>query len=327
MKISKEHLSQVSYIKIDKFDDRIIPLQPCYLGNSEWELWQPTDEGMIRLQMVDVSDACYFGAEPARQTDIYLDFVNTIIKQFYFKEIMHFERGIVEDINNLSTSVSKINLFHSIWRQDKTKISRRFVTTEIEYVFSVCRSLFDLLQEVISKAWCRFQYSDESKKKKNLKQAFSKMVLADNKLLTAEEISERFLLPQELGDFYHRNGLFFCWLRSYRDKIIHSGHNIQPVFITDEGFAISTDLEPFDGLHIWNITKLQNNRLGSVRALLAYAILNTIHAFEDFSSLLKAIMLLPPDVAPNHKVFIRGENAQVLKELESYLNGAEWVKI
>lgn len=319
-------IQKVSYINIDKLDDRAIPLQSCYLGNSEWESWIPTEKGLLQMKIVDVTDACYFAKSPAKKTDVYIGFINLIMKKVYFKELVHFERGILEDINNLSASASKINLFHQMWREDKELVKRRFITIELEYIFKVCRSLFDLLQEVIAKIWARFRYLDSSLEVKKLQPTFSKMVYKSNKLSSSEEIETRYLIPPALAQFYARNGVFFDWLRSYRDKISHGGKNIESLFIMNEGFAVSTETEPFKGLHIWEKTELKTNKLGSVRALVSYTILNTLNVLEDFSSVIQTIMKLPPDIAPGHDIYIRGENLGILHELYKYIDGNEWIK-
>ena len=326
MEASISDIQKVSYFKLDELDDRVIPLQSCYLGNSEWESWITTEKGLLPFKMVDVVDACYYAKSPAKETDIYISFVSLILKRAYFKELVHFVQGILEDINNLSASVSKINLFHQIWRENKELVTRRFVTTELEYIFKVCRSLFDLLQEVIAKIWTRFRYLDTSLSVKKLQPTFSKMVYKSDKLSSAQEIESRYLIPPALAQFYARNGVFFDWLRSYRDKISHGGNNIESLYIMDDGFAVSTETEPFKGLHIWEKTELKSNKLGSLRALVAYTILNTLHVLEDFTSVIQTIMQLPPDIAPDYDVYIRGENLGILHELHKYVDGDEWVR-
>ena len=327
MQTTRIDLEKVSYLKTDDLGDRVIPLQPCYLGNSKWESWIPTDKGIVHMKMIDVADASYFSKNPAKNSDIYIGFISLILKRAYYKDLVHFENGILEDINNLATSIVKINMFHEIWLKDKKRISSRFVTTEIEYIFKVCRSLFDLLQEVIQKIWSRFRYLDKKQETKKLQATFSKMVFKNNILSSSEEISNRYLIPSELANFYHRNGVFFAWLRSYRDKISHGGNSIKSLYILDEGFAVSTETEPFNDLHIWKVSELKNNKLGSVRSLVAYAILNTLHALEDFSTVIQSIMELQSDIAPEYNIFIRGENLSILKELHKYVEGEAWIKI
>ena len=325
MGVSFEDLREVWYLKIDELDDRTVPLQPCYLGNSNWEDWFPTESGLIRLPIVDVEDGCYFSSQPASEQDIHFRFISEVIKKAYWPDLVHFERGILEDIHNLASSVSKINLFHKLWLTDKTKITSRYVTTELEYIFIVCRSLFDLLQEVIQKIWTRFRYVDSNKSTKKLESTFSKMLFKANMLSTAAEISERYLIPPPLAEFYCRHSQFFMWLRSYRDRISHGGNSIQTLYITAKGFAVPTSARPFSDLNIWNKTVLQENGLGSVRTLVAHVILSTLEALDDFTSTIGSIMQLPPDIAPNHEVYVRGKDLKILQDLKKYMIGDEWV--
>lgn len=325
MGISLEELKKVSYLKIDKHDGRVIPLQPCFLGGINWESWLPLgNKGIFPFKMADVADSKYFSKNPAKETDVYIDFINLLIKRAYFKDLVHFEGSILEDLNNLATSATKINLFHKVWLKDENQISSRFVKTELEYIFNVCRSIFDLLQEVVSKMWARSVNLETREKTKKLKSTFSKMVLFNNKLSSAKEIEQKYNIPKLLADFYFRHGAFFTWLRSYRDKIAHGGENIRLLYILKEGFAVDTELEPFKGLHIWNHTELKNKKLGSVKSVVSYAILNTIFALEDYSAVIQSIVKLPEDIAPDYKIYIRGENLEILQYLHRYIDGGEW---
>lgn len=327
MKISKSDIEKVTYISIDTLDDRIIPLQPCYQGDSKWEMWLPTVKGLVSAKINSMADGCYYSKKPASDSDIYIEFINLVMKKAYYNDLVHFENGILEDISNLSTSATKINLFHELWRKDNNLINGRFVTTELEYIFKVCRSLFDLLQEVIKKIWSRFKYIDPNLQTKHLKSTFSSMVLFDNKLSSARDISTRFKIPIQLAEFYERNGRFFNWLRSYRDDISHGGHNIKYLYIMEDGFAVSVDEKPFSELDFWESTILKKNNLGSVRALIAYAILNTLNTLQDFSQVIQSIMKLPDDISPKYNVFITGENIDILHQLHKYLEGEEWISI
>lgn len=326
-KTSIKDIEKVAYINVNAVDERMIPLQPCYHGDSKWEMWLSGNDGLVSAKVHGMSDGCYYSKMPANKSDVYIEFINLVMKRAYYKDIVHFESGILEDINNLSTSVTKINLFHDLWREDSNSISHRYVTTELEYIFKVCRSLFDLLQEVIKKIWARFRYIDQTLRTKTLKSTFSKMVLCNNKLSTAADISTRFQIPIQLAEFYERNGVFFNWLRSYRNEISHSGHNIKYLYIMEDGFAVPIDEKPFSDIDIWEHTEIKKNNLGSVRALTAYTILNTLNALQDFSQVIQLIMKLPEDISPDYNIFITGENIGILSQLHKYAEGDEWIKI
>jgi len=38
-------------------------------------------------------------------------------------------------------------------------------------------------------------------------------------------------------------------------------------------------------------------------------------------------MLLPQDIAPDHEVYMRGENLSILLELHGYIDNEAWLKI
>lgn len=120
----------------------------------------------MRIQGGEPVEGPYFAKDPVKEGDGYLEFTNWLMKRAYFREIVHYQNGILEDIQNLSSSIDKINFFHRCWLNDKKVISRRYVSTELEYIFKVCRSIFDLLQEVHRRIWKRFWHVDFSVKKK-----------------------------------------------------------------------------------------------------------------------------------------------------------------
>jgi hypothetical protein len=54
--------------------------------------------------------------------------------------------------------------------------------TEVEYILSVCRSVFDLLQELLAKLRSTITLVDPTKRKKALKKTFSDMTLHANEI-------------------------------------------------------------------------------------------------------------------------------------------------
>jgi hypothetical protein len=102
--------------------------------------------------------------------------------------------GLQDDVFNLSASLAKIRLLHRTRKEHKTGVSR-MVATEAEYLHGVCRSIFDLWQDVMVVIWDSITLADPNVKKKQLKQRYRQMVFSDNTLRTVEEVVERFLGP------------------------------------------------------------------------------------------------------------------------------------
>jgi len=321
-----KELQKTSFLKCTHYDGRVIPLQACFNDNKKWEWWIPGPEGLIKTQPTEIVEGYYFAKEPAKENDGFLAFSNFMLKRAYYNDVVIFVRGITEDFQNLGASIDKLNLFYSLSTKDGPSISTRYISTELEYIFKVCRSLFDLLQEIIYRIWKRLKYHDKSKKTKLLKQSFAKMILHNDNILTPEEIENKFFIPTALANFYYFQAKFFKWLREYRNKIDHAGEGFKLIFFTERGFAVNIDEEPFSELDFWNDKNTLPNKLGSVRSVIAYVILNTINSLEEFTKIISSIVDMPYDISPDYSVFIRSPHISALIESNKYINEQPWNK-
>jgi hypothetical protein len=139
--------------------------------------------------------------------------------------------AIQDDIFNLSESLAKLKLIHG--SSDEADGSGRMAATEVEYVLLVCRSIFDLLQEVIDKIWDTVSFTDPSLSKKKLKQSFSEMALHANEPRSAEAIAARFNVPLPLAECYANHAPVFLMIRKFRDDLVHRGHRVRTIFRGD----------------------------------------------------------------------------------------------
>src|SRR2546423_400434 len=82
--------------------------------------------------------------------DAHFQFLEFFYQHIFWPHIMHFVDGLYSDILNAGASISKLRLIfnHS---DPKSHESFRMVASEIEYVFLTCRSMFDLLQQIMLK--------------------------------------------------------------------------------------------------------------------------------------------------------------------------------
>ncbi len=322
--ITLQELKKTSFLRIDRLDGRAIPLLACLTDDDEWEWWVPLPDGLRRMQGGEPIEAYYFAKRPAKEGDAFIAFSEFMLKRAYFKDVVHFVRAITDDLHNLGASIAKLDLFHALWEHEKSSICRRYVSTELEYVFSVCRSMFDLLQEIIHRLWRRFEYTDGTRKK-TLRKSFADMVLHGDSLLSAKEIQEKYSIPNRLATFYHDQGLFFYWLREYRNRVDHGGQGFELVFITERGFAVSTGQEPFSSLNIWNKANTLPNGLGSVRSAVAYVIDNVLKCLDDFATIMSAITKPPYDISPEYHVYLRGERIEALTHSSRYIVAEPWI--
>jgi len=322
-KIKPEQLGKVTYLKVDDLQGRVIPLFPCYHQDGTWELWLPANDGLQRMRPGKMREGKYFAKAPQSESDVYLAFFDFMCKRAYWEEIVPFIDGIYDDLQNIATSLAKLDLFYREWKKTHF-VAERFVTTELEYLFSVCRSLYDLLQECISKMWSRFKFHDPQLGKRKLSRSFRGMILDGNTQMAKEEIMRRYAIPEQMANYYLRQASFFTWLREFRDYISHSGKSFEFVFSTDKGFAVSIDTKPFSSMDIWCESNTQPNKLGSVRSLVAHLIISTFTAVEEFAHLMAQIIIFPPDVAPEYRIFICGAHSANLQNLDAYITGKPW---
>jgi hypothetical protein len=322
-KISSEELKKVTYLQVGDLQGRVVPLFPCYHEDGSWELWVPTNGGLQKMKPSKMAEGKYYAKNPAQAGDVYLAFFDFMCKRAYWERIVPLIEGIYDDLQNLSACLAKVDLFYKEWKQTHFDAGR-FIITELEYLFSVCRSLFDLVQECNSTMWRSFKFHDPKYGKKNLPNSFRAMILENGQLRTKEQIAARFAVPDLVAEFYVRQSTFFTWLREYRDYFSHSGKSFELVFSIGKGFAISMDTKPFSSMTIWSDQNTQPNRLGSVRSLMAHLIISTFRAVEEFADAMSRMIVFPSDVAPDYHVFICGPHIANLQDLESRITAKAW---
>lgn len=231
-KVTLEDLQKISTISIlMSLTSRLVMLQPCYHSHGEWEQWLPSQEGLIKIKPIDFISGMYFSMQPADKNDFHLNFIELIVKRALYRGSAHYLKGILEDIYNLAACINKLNVFHKVWVKEKNLINNQFITSEIEYLVKVSRSIYDLLQEIIVSTWSHVKFVTTEIGHKNLTKSLQKMVFIRTMSFSlASEIAERYALPAVIAEFYCRNGIFFNWLKIFRDKIIHGGNNADYIF-------------------------------------------------------------------------------------------------
>lgn len=320
-KIQASELAKIPFIDSQKIGSRVIS-NLTFFNDGKWDMWMPTPEGLHWLQGRP-AEADYFAKHPERDDDIYVGFLNFMVQRACWADALDPIAGLQCDIHNLGASLAKIELFY---RQstDLSKEVRRFVSTEIEYIFGVCRSFFDLLQRAILRIWKRVKLLDEKLVKKNLPESFRKMVMQDKKRMSAEEIAEKWHLPLTLAEYYFKQGGFFELLRSWRDEVAHHGRDLNFLFVTERGFAVSADTEPFCSFGVWKEEHMQNNRLASLRPALAHVVTETFRACEEFTDIIQRIVEFPPEIVPNFKLYLRGFHNKQLLSMRGCIEECLW---
>lgn len=314
-------LREIPFLDVENLNGRTLSCLSFYDG-EKWHCWFPIAARLVKLESIPV-EAVYFGRAAESSSDICLEFLNVLSQRASFPEIAPQTNSILDDVHNLGASFEKLHMLYKASIDDGPRMSR-LVTTEIEYLFSTCRSLFDLLQEIIAILWDKVELRDKDRGKNHLPTTFSKMVIADNQTMTADEIRDKRKVPQELAEFYARSAVFFSKLRKNRDRIIHGGKASDLIFSTERGFAVSKTLQPYASFQVWNEDHLLPNDLASLRPVLAHVVVETLDCCEDFANTIQRIIGLQKDVAPGFRLFLRGYHNDELLRLREIRDDVLW---
>lgn len=302
--ISVADLSKIPFLDTKNLDGRFLSSLMFY-DKGKWRSWIVAGDQLHEMKMWP-AETYYFGSEPEAGTDINLHFLDFVSQRACIVDVRKAVNGFRDDLFNMAASIAKIS--HIAATSDAIGSgASRMVVTEIEYVVSLCRSIFDLLQEISKKLWDTVQLTESSIQKKKLKESFREMVVSDNKPATLEEIATRYGLPEPLAAFYSRNASFFLSLRRFRDNIVHSGSTIQTIFGGGEsGFLISRAFSPFPDLDLWRDEEKAENDLVPLMPAIGFLIYRTLQTCEDFSHTMQSLIAFPPPVAPGMHIFMRG---------------------
>lgn len=322
MSIAPSELSKLAYLRPDLIGDRTLNLAPLWDG-TRWHLWTPMADGtLMALRPVECHEGSYFAREPARQDDLHLPFIELMWKRASWADVCHWVVAITDDLHNLATAVAKVDFFWAM-RDDARDSVGRFVKNEIEYVLTVCRSILDELQEILRRVWDRVQLVDREaqKRKRPLPQSFADMIRRENRTMSAEEIAGHRHVPEVFADAYATTAPFVATLRGLRDAVIHGGHDAPLVFLTERGFAVRKDEPHVAALPVLKPEYEYNERLVSLRPVLAHLVMTTMYTLNTFGDLLLAHIELPPDIAPEHALFVRTVHGRALLRTQDVLRG------
>ncbi|WP_186233621.1 hypothetical protein [Burkholderia gladioli] len=319
--IPLSELAKIPYLDVPNLAERAIA-SLNFFADGDWHLWLKTEAGLLRIKAWP-GEGFYFAAEPQSGRDGYLRFLDFIAQRGNLRGVARPLEGIMDDVFNLGACLKKFDILLDYAEGGRSGASR-LVLTELEYLFSLCRSVFDLLQEVIAAQWDSVQLLDAETKKRKLPQSFGDMVLTANQLRPVEEIASKFRIPQSLAEFYGRAGAFFLILRTFRDKYVHGGNSPDLVFVTARGFAVRGAAAPFNSFNVWSQEHRLPNDLCSLRPALAYLVTETLRACEDYATTIQQIIGFPPPICPGLRFFMRSDFVEPLLANERILRECSW---
>jgi hypothetical protein len=331
MAITVESLKAIPYLRTEHLGDgRSVKLMPLWDGES-WKMWIDTPVGLTEVKIVDTMEGDYVARRAAKESDLFIPFIHLMWQCASWPEICPLISAISEDFHNMGTSAAKLRHFFDSRSRLPAGAASRFARTELEYLVMLCRSVFDLLQEIISTLWeKKVRLLDDTAEKRRrsskLPETFSKLVLHDKKRArTASEIEAKFGLPSSLAAQYASLVPFFSELRDIRDDVVHGRRGLGRIFDTERGFCVEPKTAPFYSFNGWLPEHYYNENIVSILPWTANLILRTIDACNSLMNAFAQVITLPPEIAPGYFILVRGPNNEALKDLiQANSGGSTW---
>ncbi|MFL5330229.1 MAG: hypothetical protein ACJ8C4_15115 [Gemmataceae bacterium] len=295
-----------------------------FFVNDEWHFWFPFPDGLRKLA-ARPSEGNYFGDKSERVDDLRLPYLEFMAQHIMCQPVAFFARGIENDFHSLAASLGKFKLFYRESKRDRAEV-RRFVETEVEYILMVCRSMFDLLQELIS-TMLGLTVTLEGKKGRSgqLPKSFAKMIERGGQPMARDEIQSVHDISPRFADWYASHGDFFLRIRRLRDGLVHSGQSVpKTLYVLDRGFAVPRDNPTFEDFYAWPNECEAPNGLVPLRPVIGLVIAYTLGAFYSFAHVFGTEVRLPGQIAPGLGYYMRGFHNRELLELRDVIERALW---
>lgn len=325
-KVLLENLAAVPYLDVGGIGGRRVNLMALWDG-ERWSVWLPMHDGkLMRMHPVDAMRMDYVAKEAASPKDLLIPFVEIMWQHLSYADISHLISAICSAFHRMGTSVTKLRHLHRT-RDAVGHATSDCATTEIEYLTVLARTVYDLLQEVITRIWeNHVQLADPAAEKKrkasSLPSTFSKIVLKDKSVpRTPSEIEAKFGLPSVMAATYAELAADFAELRNIRNRLVHSGAGARHVFTTERGFCVDRTDRVFASSVWTDAHRYNENNLVSVLPWIANVILKTIGACNALMSAFVSIIAVQPPLAPGYRVFVRGPSTEALLDLLAVFEG------
>lgn len=315
------YLSQEAAAKRHNVD--ILP----YWDGERWYCWIPHNGSLMTLHPMDAVETDYVGKSAQREDDLLIPFVEFMWQRGNFTHVNRYFRAICEDFHNLFTSVAKLKALHSMKQTKSVQIPSSFISTEIEYMLTVSRSIFDLLYKTIREIWERTTLVETSAfPERKLPKKFSEFVLEGDKRKprTVESILNKHQVPPGFAAAVVRHADFFTRIRSLRDSIIHDTGPAPTFFVLDGGYGVSPKALPFAHFP-WRESHYFNDDVVSLLPWIADLVLQTIEVCNNIMFSFAQEVSFPPELAPGNHVFVRCQTSEaVLDLLAAHHNKLVW---
>lgn len=311
--ITIEELAKVPYLHPTS-DGRMVKFSPLWDG-EKWHYWIFGPSGLLPVAIVDCEESGYFATTPAREHDLFFPFLNFMWKHASWPPLVRWLSAIEDDIARLCASLAKVEHFDRIPVESTPghRLSTHlFVTTEIEYLYMKCRSVFDNLQRIIAAIWesVRLKDPEAQKAKRKLPESFRGAAAKARAWKSGD--SAPFGLPLSLIETYRAMCPFFFDLRDIRDKVAHRGGSVGTVYRTETGHGVRRDGKLAGMTPILREEHSYNEVVVSLRPILANLVRSTLDACNQFARAFTEVIGFGESMMPRHLYYLRTPHSHAL---------------
>jgi hypothetical protein len=315
-----DELKKLPFVHHVPTDERRIFLQPYFSHESnDWHLYIPVGDGKLgRMAGGEPVFGGYISPDPADAIrDFELPLATVITQHLSFPELLGRLYQLESDVHHCASVLEKYHLI-SARRMEKPLHAGVLITSELEYLILLLRSLYDVLQYIVCGVAKRLLVPDPFPRgAKQLPGSFAEVVLQGDTPRTADEIAKRYCLPGPLADWYSAETPFFERLRGLRDGIAHHGRSVSTVFELPPGLAVNPSDPPWNDFDLWSAGDLHEGRFAPLRLLFASFILHAISTTNRFAQVLRDSVPLPPAVGEGLRSFVRSPYGHWLAQIHN----------
>lgn len=321
--VQKDELSKLPYLSHIPKDGRIVPIQTYYdHANGQWLTWIVHKGALQQLRCIDLCHGMYVSTNPVSpDTDYPMPFAEIILRHFCTPKISDRMHQASQDLINCLGYIEKYFILLNHARKFKGTNASTLLQIELEGVFGIHRSYYDILQRVVNEVYERYSMQ---KVKLPYDPSFRKFVQKE-----PDELMGKYHFPAPLVQFYQEKKPLFSACRQIRDNVFHHGHSFGSIFTFDDGFAVGVDERPWNILvpivNLWPDERLRNNRLGSVLVVFALLAEDMFKTMAWLGEAILASFQEPPTAIFTSHVYLRTNFACHLHKLSDY-ERIQWVR-
>lgn len=317
----RSEMGKLHHIR-DDYEGPQVPLIPVYDPEhdgeqdeewgelSDWYFWIVHDNELQRMKGYPAQNK-YFGTEAADWRDTYYPFFDFYTQRALFTNVTTLTEYLLTDVRHLSTSIAKIGLFDHLY-QSASFNPDRFVRSEIEYIITTCRSMYETLYDVIKNTWGHIEIDE----KQQLPGDFKGVLTTGGEPAEVEYLREERKLPEHLAEFFADEAEHFLRVREARNSIVHYGDSVDVIFRGSDGLSVSKDDTILSHFDAWNEEDISDNGTAPLWPPIAQVIRTTLNALNRYSSALQKEIRFPDPIAPGYATFVRGDCIHYLPSLQ-----------